>query len=73
MTETYLTNLKSEMEQTLGCKIEVVEDRDSRYPCKLEYARNYARPHHVLRVNPARCRNAYPVFSVLLISRPGTT
>ena len=56
MKAEYLTKLKAEMEGRLGCGIEVVEDGDSRYPCKLEYARNYARPHHVLRVNPGRCR-----------------
>ncbi len=56
MTAGYLTKLKAEMEGRLGCGIEVVEDRDSIYPCKMEYARNYARPHHVLRVNPGRCR-----------------
>ena len=56
MEAGYLTKLKAEMEGRLGCGIEVVEDGDSRYPCKLEYARNYARPHHVLRVNPGRCR-----------------
>ena len=39
MTADYLTKLKAEMEGRLGCGIEVVEDRDSRYPCKLEYAR----------------------------------
>ena len=53
MTTGYLEKLKAEMEGRLGCGIEVVEDRDSIYPCKLEYARNYARSHHVLRVNPA--------------------
>ena len=41
MTAEYLTKLKAEMEERLGCGIEVVEDRDSSYPCKLEYARNY--------------------------------
>ena len=56
MTAGYLTSMIAEMEQTLGCKIEIIEDKDLRYPCKLEYARNYARPNHVLRVNPARCR-----------------
>ena len=56
ITTGYLEKLKAEMEGRLGCGIEVVEDRDSSYPCKLEYARNYARPHHVLRVNPGRCR-----------------
>ena len=43
MTAEYLTKLKAEMEGRLGCGIEVVEDRDSIYPCKMEYARNYAR------------------------------
>ena len=66
MTAEYLTKLKTEMEGRLGCGIEVVEDSDSIYPCKMEYARNYARPHHVLRVNPARCVNAYPIFFNLL-------
>ena len=41
MTAEYLTKLKAEMEGRLGCGIEVVEDGDSSYPCKLEYARNY--------------------------------
>ena len=40
MTAEYLTKLKAEMEERLGCGIEVVEDRDSSNPCKLEYARN---------------------------------
>lgn len=65
-TTPYLAKLKSEMEAKLGCGIDVVEDRESPYPCKMEYARNYARNHHVLRVNPARCRNGYPVFFMLL-------
>ena len=52
MTAGYLEKLKAEMEGRLGCGIEVVEDRDSIYPCKMEYARNYARPNHVLRVSP---------------------
>ena len=66
MTAEYLTKLKAEMEEKLGCKIEIVEDRDSSYPCKIEYARNYARDCHVLRVNPARCVNAYPIFFNLI-------
>ena len=37
MTE-YLTKLKEEMEARLGCGIEVVEDRDLRCPCKIEFA-----------------------------------
>ena len=63
---SYLEKLKAEMEGRLGCKIEIIEDGDSSYPCKIEYARNYARDRHVLRVNPARCVNAYPIFFVLL-------
>ena len=39
MTVGYLTKLKAEMEERLGCGIEVMEERDSSYPCKLEYAR----------------------------------
>ena len=69
MTASYLTSMIADMEQALGCEIKIVEDKDSRYPCKLEYARNYARSHHVLRVNSARCKNPYPVFSVLLFSK----
>ena len=62
----YLTKLKEEMEARLGCGIEVVEDRDLGCSCKFEFARNYARKHHVLRFNPARCVNDYPVFYSLL-------
>ena len=66
MTTPYLEKLKAEMEGRLGCKIEIGEDGDSSYSCKMEYARNYARNRHVLRVNPARCVNAYPIFFNLL-------
>ena len=66
MTTPYLEKLKAEMEERLGCGIEIVEDGDSCYPCKMEYARNYARNRHVLRVNLARCVNAYPIFFNLL-------
>ena len=62
----YLTKLREEMEGRLGCGIDVVEDRDLGCSCKFEFARNYARKHHVLRVNPARCVNDYPVFYNLL-------
>ena len=55
MTTSYLERLKAEMEGRLCCKIEIVEDKDSSCPCKMEYARNYARDRHVLRVNPTRC------------------
>lgn len=41
MTTSYLEKLKAEMEGRLGCGIEIVEDGDSCYPCKMEYARNY--------------------------------
>ena len=37
MTARYLEKLKAEMEGRLGCKIEIVEDKDSSYPCKMEY------------------------------------
>lgn len=66
MTAGYLEKLKAEMEGRLGCGIKIVEDGDSSYPCKMEYARNYARNRHVLRVNPARCVNTYPIFFNLL-------
>ncbi len=62
----YLAKLKEEMEGRLGCGIEVVEDCDLGCSCKFEFARNYARKHHLLRVNPARCVNDYPVFYSLL-------
>ena len=71
MTAEYLTKLKAEMEGRLGCKIEIVEDRDSSYPCKMEYARNYARNRHVLRVNPARCINSYPFFWLFSVRQIG--
>ena len=61
-----LTKLKAEVDGRLGCGTEVVEDRDLGCSCKFEFARNYARKHHVLRVNPARCVNDYPVFYNLL-------
>ena len=35
MTTGYLEKLKDEMEERLGCKIEIVEDGDSSYPCKM--------------------------------------
>ena len=69
MTTGYLGKLIAEMEGRLGCKIDVVEDVNSNYPSKIEYARNYARQSHVLRVNPKRCINPYPVFYVLLNTR----
>ena len=57
MKAGYLEKLIAEMESRLGCKIDVVEDVNSNYPSKIEYARNYARQCHVLRVNPKRCIN----------------
>lgn len=56
MTANYLINLKADMEQALGCEIKIVEDKDSRYPCKLEYARNYARSHHGVRHPTGWCQ-----------------
>ncbi len=37
MTTPYLEKPKAEMEGRLGCKIEIVEDGGSSYPCKIEY------------------------------------
>ena len=65
----YVESLKREMENLLGCPFVVEEDSDCAYPCKLEYARNYARDHHVLRVNPGKCPNSYPVFTMLLLAK----
>lgn len=62
----YLKKLISEMETRLGCRIVPLEDRDIQFPAKLEYARNYARDHHVLRYNPDKCENGYPLFGILL-------
>ena len=58
MTAGYLTKLKAEMEGRLGCGIEVVEDGDSRYPCKLEYARDCRGEHGVGVRSSGRCINA---------------
>lgn len=38
LTTGYVQKLLLEMEGLLGCPIEVVEDRDSRYPAKIEWA-----------------------------------
>lgn len=62
----YVLKIKAELEKLLGCPIEIVEDRDARYPSKMEYARNYGRDRHVVRVNPALCANGFPVFLMLL-------
>ena len=69
MMASYLTKLIGEMAALLKCRVDVVEDRSLRCSSKIEFARNYAREHHVLRVNPELCRNDYPVFSVLLTTK----
>lgn len=66
---SYVEKAKSELEKLLGCSVEVVEDRDSRYPAKIEWARNYGRERHVVRVNPTICANGYPIFSMLLMAK----
>ena len=62
----YVEKIKAELEELLGCPIEIVEDRDARYPSKMEYARNYGWDRHVVRVNPALCANGFPVFLMRL-------
>ena len=74
MTAEYLTKLKTEMEmeERLGCGIEVVEDSDSIYPCKMEYARNYGRPE-VVGTDPANrpmTLTRYPDYFGLRRGRP---
>lgn len=69
LTTGYVQKLLREMEGLLGCPIEVVEDRDSRYPAKIEWARNYGRERHVVRVNPTTCANGYPIFAMLLSAK----
>lgn len=49
-----------------GCPIEIVVDRVVRYPSRMEYARNYGQNRHVVRVNPERCVNWFPVFLMRL-------
>ena len=65
----YAAGMRDELEGLLGCPVEVVEDRDAKYPCKMEYARNYGRDRHVVRVNPARCASEYPVFMMMLATK----
>lgn len=65
----YFLKLKEEMVNLLGCPIEVIEDEGVDFPCKMEYAHNYARECHVIRVNPKECPNAYQPFSMLLMTR----
>lgn len=45
----YAAGMRDELEGLLGCPVEVVEDREAKYPCKMEYARNYGRDRHVVR------------------------
>ena len=45
----YAAKMRDELEALLGCPVEVVEDREAKYPCKMEYARNYGRDRHVVR------------------------
>ena len=35
----YAAGMRDELERLLGCQVEVVEDREAKYPCKMEYAR----------------------------------
>ena len=65
----YAAGMRDELERLLGCPVEVVEDREAKYPCKMEYARNYGRDRHVVRVNPARCVSEYPVFMMMLATK----
>ena len=65
----YAAGMQEELEGLLGCPVEVVEDREAKYPCKMEYARNYGRDRHVVRVNPARCVSEYPVFMMMLATK----
>lgn len=64
----YLKKLMADMELRLGCRIDLLEDRDSQFPAKIEFARNYARDFHVLRYNPEKCKSGYPLFGILLQS-----
>ena len=45
----YAAGMRDELEEVLGCPVGVVEDREAKYPCKMEYARNYGRDRHVVR------------------------
>ena len=62
----YVLKLKEEMESLLGCPIEIAEDENCPVPVKIEFAHNYARDRHVVRMNPAQCVNCYPVFAIML-------
>ena len=63
------------MEDRLGCKIEVIEDKDSSYPCKIEYTRNYARQLPLPHPLPAlrQRRRIYCRMSIDLRSAFGKT
>ena len=62
----YVTKMKGELEQQLGCPIEIVEDENCPVPVKIEFAHNYVRKSHVIRLNPNQCVNCYPVFAIML-------
>lgn len=64
--ENYVLKLKGEMENLLGCPIEIAEDENCSVPVKIEFAHNYARNSHVIRLNPNQCVNCYPVFAIML-------
>jgi hypothetical protein len=64
----YLIEFKSKVESRLGTLIDFVEDRETQFPAKIEYARNYVRECHIVRYNPNKCKNAYPLFAILLQS-----
>ena len=62
----YVLKLKEELENLLGCPIEIAEDENCPVPVKIEFAHNYARNCHVIRLNPNQCVNCYPVFAIML-------
>ena len=39
LTTKYAAGMREELETLLGCPVEVVEDREAKYPCKMEHAR----------------------------------
>ena len=62
----YVLKMKKEMENLLGCPIGIEEDENCPVPVKIEFAHNYARDRHVVRLNPNQCVNCYPVFAIML-------
>ena len=62
----YVLKLKEVLENLLRCPFEIVEDENCPVPVKIEFAHNYARDRHVIRMNPAQCVNSYPVFAIML-------